>query len=88
VHACAIAGGFLLLAAVLIAVVPLALMGLRAASRHPAFRQRVAERLVPAAAGRVTLGSIEFGFASVRAGDVRIELADEGSSRSPRRRSG
>ncbi len=64
----------LLLAAILIAVVPLGLLGLRAASRHPAFRRSVAERLMPDAKGRLSIGELEIGLASIRVSDVRIDL--------------
>lgn len=68
----------LLLASILIAIVPLGILGLRAASRHPAFRRGVAERLVPNARGRLSIGELEIGLASIRASDVRIDLESGG----------
>jgi hypothetical protein len=68
----------LLLASILIAIVPLGLLGLRAASRHPAFRRAIAERLMPNARGRLSIGELEIGLASIRASDVRIDLANGG----------
>jgi hypothetical protein len=68
----------LLLASILVAVVPLGLLGLRAASRHPAFRRGVAERLMPEARGRLSIGELEIGLASIRVNDVRIDLDSGG----------
>jgi len=74
----------LLLAFVLVAVVPLVFVGLRVASRHPAFRRAVAERLMPDAKGRLSIGELEVGLASVRAADVRVELEGGGFVEIPR----
>jgi hypothetical protein len=68
----------LLLAAILIAIVPLGLLGLRAASRLPAFRRSIAEKLMPNARGRLSIGELEIGLASIRVSDVRIDLASGG----------
>lgn len=68
----------LVLALVLVVLVPLARLGLRFASRHPALRHAVAARLASATGGQVSIGEIEVGLPSVRFSDVRIDLPGGG----------
>ncbi len=66
------------LAVLIVAVVPLTIMGLRVVSRHPAVKRAALKRLMPDVQGQVSIGELDLGLASVHLGDVMIELWDDG----------
>jgi hypothetical protein len=68
----------LVLAVFLLAVLPLAFLGLRIASRSPAVKRAILSRVIPDVVGELSIGELEIGLGSLEFGDVTIELADGG----------
>jgi hypothetical protein len=64
------------LAVLIIAVLPLLFVGLRVASRHPSVKREVLSRIVPETRGRLSIGELEIGLASLRLGDVTVEVGE------------
>lgn len=63
----------LVLAVLIIAVLPLSFVGLRIASRSPSVKREVLSRIVPETRGRLAIGELTIGLASLRLGDVTVE---------------
>jgi len=66
----------LILAVILLGIIPATFVTLRVATRRPAVRSELLSRFVPDIGGTIDVGGLEFGGASVRFTDVRIELPD------------
>ena len=66
------------LAILVIAVLPLAFLGLKVVSRHPAVKRVVLGRIMPEVAGELTIGGLEVGLASLRFTDIMLQLEGGG----------
>ncbi|MCK4410409.1 MAG: hypothetical protein KAW67_09995, partial [Candidatus Eisenbacteria sp.] len=71
------------LAILVIAVLPLAFLGLKVVSRHPAAKRVVLGRIMPEVAGELTVGGLEMGLASLRFTDIMLRLEGGGHVRVP-----
>lgn len=70
-----------MLAAFLVAAIPLFLLGLKIASHHPAFKRAVLAGVLPSVEGELSLGELEVGLASVQLADATVALGERGSIR-------
>jgi hypothetical protein len=66
------------LAILVIAVLPLAFLGLKVVSRHPAVKRVVLGRIMPEVAGELTVGGLEMGLASLHFTDIMLQLENGG----------